>query len=136
MDIVKKIKKKDEAKEVESPLVSLFPKIESEPEEEEEKIEVTQYGKEEAGGTTIMHGFGNTDSRTEDETVLKAEGYRELTLEELGKKPAPAKTTKTIGLTTEDEEKIKYITLIVALLESSQYGPSINTIKEMERECG
>lgn len=136
MDIVKKIKKKDAAKEVESPLVALFPKIESEPEEEEEKIEVTQYGKMEAGGTTIMHDFGNADSKAKDETVLKAEGYKELKLDELGKEPAPAKPAKTIELTTEDEEKIKYITLIVALLESSQYGPSIDTIKEMERECG
>jgi len=106
VDIVERIRLRREELRSQSPLDFLFTGS-SDPDEEE----VPHVGEEEDTSPDLLnlHHVG------------------EMTIEELG---APSQK-EVIELNTESPDKIRYLKLIVALLESSNYDAAISAVAEL-----
>lgn len=108
MDIIEKIKQKNRENRIGSPLACLFRET-----EKEEKVE-------------------SVDQKEEPTELLNITHLGETPIEDL----ASPEKKEIIELNTANPNKIRYLKLIMALLESSNYDEAISAIMELAEGSG
>jgi hypothetical protein len=156
-DILKRLRDQSRSDKDGSPLSNIFGKPGEEEEEEkkeEEDMKITHYGKESGGdrGTGVFQGV-DLDSAASAPSGIGGEGVRELNTSDLDKparapelgsesvsevdldrpvsRPRRSASGKTITLKTADQNKTKYLSLVVALAEAEYFDQAIEALNEL-----
>jgi hypothetical protein len=156
-DILKRLRDQSRSDKDGSPLSNIFGKPSGEEEEEkkeEDDMEITHYGKESGAdrGTGVFQGV-DLDDAAPAPTSIGGEGVRELDTSDLDKpaeapklgadsltevdldkpvsRPSKPSSGNTIALKTGDQQKTKYLRLVVALAEANYYDQAIEALNEL-----
>ena len=157
-DILKKLRQKKKRDKSSSPLGDIFSDVAKEdPEDDpEDEMEITHHDtKVHAEVVTEGEGLRGLDFEKESEgsvDLLGGDGVRELSTGDLtvqrpeadhanpGPPGKPTQATRAVEqndneivLKTQDSTKVKFLKLVVTLLESGYYDQAIETIHELRR---